>query len=417
MALSSLCFCQWNHSAPPIASHWYMRLGVGLGIERYCCHSTPGESQPWTFFWQLWEVTSGHFAHALSQIRHQSLVASPSHFPHRLNFMRPFIQNHLHPLPTNPFSLIEIIQQQPALKCLQKIWNCYVPVQLSIFELFQMVLPVDNGTDAFPWETQPSILSSTCCKQHSQPAPSFWQIASRRIWFASPWLAVYHLHHPSPMTYRSHHLHYNRHRNPPAMGASPQSLQHLFSAVPQGQESFRWEANGTTPRCTGRRSRWRSRPGRCWPIDWIVSRRSWRHCQCTWRWRPLSWWQLLGQHLRLAITTLVEVISLRLWPITWKSVACAGVWLWTVVCHVEWRLEIKLWSAWKWLLWRRVSIPMKRMLFIGVLPRLTVLASDSSWTIIWGCWIVVKPRLRANQATLWRHIHCLPLRFLRGHVL
>jgi len=29
------------------------------------------------------------------------------------------------------------------------------------------------------------------------------------------------------------------------------------------QESFRWEANGRSPRCAGRRSRWRSRAGRC----------------------------------------------------------------------------------------------------------------------------------------------------------
>ena len=49
------------------------------------------------------------------------------------------------------------------------------------------------------------------------------------------------------------------------------------------QESYHWEAIGRSPRCAGRRSRWRSRAGRCWPIDWIVSWRSWRHSQCTWR--------------------------------------------------------------------------------------------------------------------------------------
>jgi len=56
-----------------------------------------------------------------------------------------------------------------------------------------------------------------------------------------------------------------------------------FPRLRRRQESFRWEANGRSPRCAGRRSRGRSRAGRCWPIDWIVSRRSWRHSRCTWR--------------------------------------------------------------------------------------------------------------------------------------
>jgi len=103
------------------------------------------------------------------------------------------------------------------------------------------------------------------------------------------------------------------------------------------QESFRCEANGRSPRCARWRSRWRSRAGRCWPIDWIVSWQSWRHSRCTWRWRPLSWELLLGKHSRLAMTTLVEVISLPWWPITWILLAYAGGWLGTV-CHVneEW---------------------------------------------------------------------------------
>jgi len=37
------------------------------------------------------------------------------------------------------------------------------------------------------------------------------------------------------------------------------------------QESFCCEANGMSPRRTGRRSRWRSKAGRNWLIDWIVS--------------------------------------------------------------------------------------------------------------------------------------------------
>jgi hypothetical protein len=38
-----------------------------------------------------------------------------------------------------------------------------------------------------------------------------------------------------------------------------------------------------SPRCARRRLRWRSRAGRCWQIDWMISRRSWRHSRCTWR--------------------------------------------------------------------------------------------------------------------------------------
>jgi len=49
MALSGLHFFWWNQSAPPSASHWYMRLGVIWGMDRYCCHLTPTESQPSKF--------------------------------------------------------------------------------------------------------------------------------------------------------------------------------------------------------------------------------------------------------------------------------------------------------------------------------------------------------------------------------
>jgi len=45
--------------------------------------------------------------------------------------------------------------------------------------------------------------------------------------------------------------------------------------------------------------------------------------------------------LRLAITTLVEVIFLPLWPITWISLAYTGDGLVTVVCYVEWRMVNK----------------------------------------------------------------------------
>jgi hypothetical protein len=57
---------------------------------------------------------------------------------------------------------------------------------------------------------------------------------------------------------------------------------------------FCWDANGLSPGCAGRRSRWRSSAGSCWPI---VSRRSWRHSRCTCRRWPLSLELLRGKHL------------------------------------------------------------------------------------------------------------------------
>jgi len=54
----------------------------------------------------------------------------------------------------------------------------------------------------------------------------------------------------------------------------------------------------------------------------------------------MSWELRRGEHLRPAITTLVQVISLPWWPITWIWLACAAGRLQTV-CHVEWSLVVK----------------------------------------------------------------------------
>jgi len=75
------------------------------------------------WIWQLGEDTSRRFASALAQIGRQSHVASMSFFYCLSNFTYTFLQKLLNPLPANPFSIIKIIQQQPALKCLQKICN------------------------------------------------------------------------------------------------------------------------------------------------------------------------------------------------------------------------------------------------------------------------------------------------------
>jgi len=144
------------------------------------------------------------------------------------------------------------------------------------------------------------------------------------------------------------------------------------------QESFHWEANGRSPMCTARWSRWRSRAGRWCQIAWIVFWQFWRKSQCTWRWWPLSWKLLLGKHLKLTITTLVKIISWPLWPITWKLLVYAGGWLQTVVCYIQWKIVTNLHSFSKQLLWRRVTVPMWQMILIGVLLWSTVFASGSA---------------------------------------
>jgi len=254
---------------------------------------------------------------------------------------------------------------------------------------------VSNGSAPGSWsnalsrETRSPILSSTSWMQCSWPAPFFWQCASRRIGFASGWLGF-----PLSTT---------QVRWIVALimciiidvgylwqwGQVHNRWDIYFSKFRRQQQSFNWEVNGWSPRRAWRSSMWSSRAGRCWLIDQIASKWSWRYSRCTWRWLPLSWEPLLGEHLRLAITTLVEVISLSLWPIPGKLLAYTGGCVWTVVCHVEWRMEIKLQSAWRWLLWRRVTILMRRMILIGVFARSPVFACGSSWTVVWGSWNIV----------------------------
>jgi len=101
-------------------------------------------------------------------------------------------------------------------------------------------------------------------------------------------------------------------------GGNPSSLRHQFLRSCWWLEFFHWEAIVRSPRCARCVFSWRSSAGRCWPIDRIVSWRPLRHSQCIWRWWPWSWKLRRWEHLRPAITTLVEVIFLQLWFITWK---------------------------------------------------------------------------------------------------
>jgi len=48
-------------------------------------------------------------------------------------------------------------------------------------------------------------------------------------------------------------------------------------------EWFHWEANRGSPMCASRRSRWRIRGERYWPIDSIGFQQSWRHSRCHWK--------------------------------------------------------------------------------------------------------------------------------------
>jgi hypothetical protein len=137
-----------------------------------------------------------------------------------------------------------------------------------------------------------------------------------------------------------------------------------------------------SPRFAGRRLRWRSRAGRCWLIDWMISRWSWRQSWCTCRGRPLLWQLPRGDHLRSALTTLVQVISLPWWPISWIAVPCAAGRLQTVG-DIEWRLVIKLFRAWKWLQLRRLNVLLRWIILIGVFVKFTIFASGMSQTFIW----------------------------------
>jgi len=263
--------------------------------------------------------------------------------------------------------------------------------------------------------TQPPISSSTCWPHNSLPAQSCWQIALRRTQFDSGWLSVCPLYCPSLRNHHSHHQHHNRHPKSLPIGARPQSLLHWFSVVPLVAGMFLLGA---------------------WSGVTLVSQMEVQVEYYSWKISP--WFTLLFsaspavtlnapgddsprpetcrgvEHLRTTITTLEEIISLPLLPITWISLAYAGGWLWTV-CHVEWRLVIKLQSPWKWLLSRQVTIPMRRMTLVSVLPKLTVFACGSWWTNIQGSWIVVTALLQAEYATLWSQFYCLWWKYICRH--
>jgi hypothetical protein len=58
--------------------------------------------------WQLEDITSRDFARALTQILRWSLVTLLSLLLHLQSLTCTFLQKHPHPLPPNPFGIIEI---------------------------------------------------------------------------------------------------------------------------------------------------------------------------------------------------------------------------------------------------------------------------------------------------------------------
>jgi len=122
--------------------------------------------------WQLWDVTSRWFTRALSQIRSGSLVPLPSVLSRLLNLTCTFRQKHLHPLSPNPFGIIEILQRQPGVKSLQKIWNHHLPAQGPISQLFQTVLSKNN---------RPMVLLETPSHPYFLPP-----VAGTKVWLPHP---------------------------------------------------------------------------------------------------------------------------------------------------------------------------------------------------------------------------------------
>jgi len=296
----------------------------------------------------------------------------------------------------NPFTIIEIYQPQPGLECWQNICHRHLPVQGSIMTLFQSVLPPDNGRMLLVEKPHhPYFVPLVECTKVGLPHPFRKLLQEELCLLQANWGFAFCTAQVWPIVTLISCIilivgllrQWGHFRNP---------CDICFPRFHWCLESFRQQAYAVSPRCTVRRLMWRSWAGRCWLIDWMISRRSWRHSWCTSRWWPRSWELRSGEHLRPVITTLVQVISLPQWPITWRiSLACAAGRLRTV-CHIEWELVIKLQSGWKWLLWRRVIVPFRRMILIGVFPKLTVFASSMSWTFIQWIWIVVTALLRSK---------------------
>jgi len=166
------------------------------------------------------------------------VVASPFLFPRLANFPSTFLQTQLHPSWPNQCSIFEIIPLQPVLKCRQDICKCCTPWGgVNLEAVFKVSAP-RSWTDAFSPETEPPKLSSMFWMHCSWAAPSFWHIASRRIWFASGWLGICTRHGACWANGRTHHLHHTGCMKSPAMERCQHSLPDALSAVQLAAEIF-----------------------------------------------------------------------------------------------------------------------------------------------------------------------------------
>jgi len=230
--LLGLYFCGWIQSTPLSASQLYTRIGVVWGLEPYRCPSTPRGSKPWMFPWSTQRVCFLPFW--------SYACPNPSPVACCLSF--------LFSSPPEFFFYIDSKNSQPtAGESTEHYQNHSMAASSGMssiilqppFPSAGVHLEPDTNSSApgywansFPPETNPPILSSTCWMHHCWPASCFWQIVSRRIWFASDWLAVWCLHCQYLTNRCSHHLHLDCHRASPAIEASLQSLHYLVSAVP-----------------------------------------------------------------------------------------------------------------------------------------------------------------------------------------
>jgi len=233
MASSGLRCCWWNQSAPPSASHLYARLGVVWGMERYHCHSTLATSllrmlysaRLGGYFSLVWSCVLPNLSMVAWSLA--LTVSLPSEFDLHMAAK------------TSPPTAEESIQDYPIYPMLASPCMLQSDLQLLSPSAAVHLEAVSNGstpgfwTNAVAWETQSPVLSSSCWTNCSWPAPSFWQIAWRRFWFASGKLGVCPLHRPSPINCLSHHPHYICSEISPVMAASPDSLRHLISTFLQ----------------------------------------------------------------------------------------------------------------------------------------------------------------------------------------
>jgi len=233
MALLGLHSSPWNQLAPPSISHLDWRRWVIWGIQWYLCHLTPSESQ-WRMLYLV--TLGGYFVmFCLCPIPNPSPVACFLALPFLLllTLACTVLQKHHNSLMPSPFSIITVIQWHPVLKCCKEICHHSVLLQGSISKLIQAVLPPGYQTDANSPKSHPPILSSICWPHCSCPAPSFWQIASMNIRFASGWLEVCLLLFPGPMNHCSQYLHHVQCQKSLSPESSQQSVWHVFSTVPQ----------------------------------------------------------------------------------------------------------------------------------------------------------------------------------------